>query len=209
VADTPVACHPPQVIKLALFVLLASAGCTACNEAAIGRSESLVGANDLPPAKALSGETLYINRGGSAYGGDTLTYEWRPDDLLTLTHTFTDNNARVTIKGRETFRIVPETAAKAKKLLWRVRPQKLEGIEQDQRPLGCKRRGPHDSGEVTVVFIHEGDKSGIKDDQVGVFRLPHPRSCTAPLAVEARQVVWGALRLLPKSKVVAEFDRTQ
>ena len=209
IVDVPVACHRPQVIKPALSLLVASLLCTACNNAAIGPSESLVGANDLPPAKALSRETLYIGRGGGAYGGDALTYEWRPDDLLTVTHTFSDNSARQTIKGRETFRVVPEIAARVRKLLWRVRPPKLEGVEQDQRPLGCKRQGPHDFGEVTVGFVNEGNKPGIEDDQVGIFSLPDPQSCDAPLAVEAREVVWHALRLLPKSKVAAGFERTQ
>lgn len=197
------------MIKLAVCLLFTSALCTACNDAAIGRSESLVGANDLPTVKTLSRETLYISRGGGAYGGDALTYEWRPDDLLTVTHTFSDNSARQTIKGRETFRVVPETATKVRKLLWRVRPAKLEGVEQDQRPIGCKRQGPHDFGEVTVGFVSEGNKPGIEDDQVGIFSLPDPQSCDAPLAAKAREVVWDALRLLPKSRVAAGFDRTQ
>ncbi len=197
------------MIKLALSLLFASLLCSACSDAASGPSESLVGANDLPSAEALSRETLYISRGGGAYGGDALTYEWRADDLLTVTHTFSDNSARETIKGRETLRVVPEIATRVRKLLWRVRPAKLEGVEQDQRPLGCKRRGPHDFGEVTIGFVNEGNKRGIEDDQVGIFSLPDSQSCDVPLAVEARAVVWDALRLLPKSKVAAGFDRTQ
>jgi hypothetical protein len=197
------------VIKIALPLLLASLLCTSCNDAAIGPSESLVGANDLPPAAALSRETLYISRGGGAYGGDALTYEWRPDDSMTVTHTYSDNSARQTIKGREALRVGRETAPRVRKLLWRVRPPKLEGVEQDQRPLGCKRQGPHDDGEVTIGFVNEGNKPGIEDDQVGIFSLPDAQSCDASLAVEAREAVWEALRLLPKSKVAAEFERTQ
>ena len=209
IAATPVACHPPQVIKLAFPVLFVMPLCSACNDAATGPSESLVGTKDLPPAKALSRETLYFMRGGGAYGGDALTYVWRADDWMTVTHSFMDNSARETIKGRETLRVAPEIAAKVRRLLWRVRPPQLQGVEQDQRPLGCKRQGPHDFGEVTIGFVNEGDKPGIEDDQVGVFSLPNPQSCDAPLAVEARKVVWGALRMLPKSKVAAGFERTR
>ena len=195
-------------LRIALTLLSLSLLCTACNDAAIKVSESLVGANDSPSAKALSRETLYISRGGGDGGGDALSYEWRPDNSLTVTHTFSDNSARQTVKGRETLQIPPEVAVQIRQLLWRVRPPKLEGVEQDQRPVGCERQGPHDFGEVAVAFIKEGDEPGIEDDEVGVFGLPRVRSCKTPAAVEARKVVREALRLLPKSKVAAAFERT-
>ena len=182
--------------------------CTSCNDAAIEPSQSLVGATVLPSAKALSQETLYISRGGGPYGGDALTYEWRADGPLTITHTFSDSSARQTIKGRETFHVAREAAATARQLLWRVRPENLEGVEQDQRPIGCERRGPHDFGEVVVAFINEGSKPGTEDDKVGIFELPTAESCNTPAAAKAREVVWRALRLLPKSKVAAAFEQS-
>ena len=142
------------MLKPALTLLSLSLLCTSCNEAAVNRSESLVGAKVSPSAEALSGETIYISRGGGACGGDSLSYEWRPDDVLTITHTFSDNSARPTVKGRETRRVAPEIAARIRQLLWRVRPAKLQGVEQDQRPAGCERRGPHDFGEVSIGFAN-------------------------------------------------------
>ena len=179
-----------------------------CSDAAIQPSQSLVGATVLPSAKALAQETVYISRGGGPYGGDALTYEWRSNDSLTITHTFSDNSARQTVKGRETLRIAPEVAATARQLLWRVRPENLEGVDQDQRPTGCERRGPHDFGEVAVAYISEDSKPGIEDDKVGIFELPTAESCNTPEAAKAREVVWKALRLLPKSKVAAAFEQS-
>jgi hypothetical protein len=89
-----------------------------------------------------------------------------------------------------------------------VRPEKLAGVEQDQRPIGCERRGPHDLGEVAVAFINEGSKPGVGDDDVGIFELPTADSCSTQAAAEARQVVWRALRILPPSKVVAGFEQS-
>lgn len=152
---------------------------------------------------------LYISRGGSPDGGaDSLTYEWRPDDSLTITHTFTDYRLFKTVRGRETLRVPPEVAVQVRRLFWRVRPAKLEGVVQDQQPVGCERQGPHDFGEVTVAFINEGSRPGIEDDEVGVFELPTRQSCNTPAAAEARKVVWEALELLPKSKVAAAFERS-
>jgi len=198
------------MLRIALSLLSLSLLCTSCSDAAIDPSQSLVGAAVLPSAKTLSREMLYISRGGSPDGGDdSLTYEWRPDDSLTITHTFSDNRLFKTVRGRETLRVSPEVAAQVRQLFWRVRPGKLEGVVQDQRPVGCERQGPHDFGEITVAFIDEGSKPGIEDDKVGVFELPTSQSCNTPAAAEARKVVWEALGLLPKSKVAAAFERSE
>lgn len=185
--------------------------CTSCTDVAGEPAQSLVGAKTSPSAKGLSHEVVYISRGGGPYGGDALTYEWHPDNSLTITHTFSDNSARQTVKGREILRVAPEVAAKARRILSRVRPAKSEGVEQDQRPVGCERQGPHDFGEVTITFVNEvyADRPfGIDDDRIGRFELPVPSSCNTPAAAEARKVVWEALRLLPKSKVAAAFERS-
>jgi hypothetical protein len=197
------------MFKTALPLLAVPLLCISCKDAAIEPSQSLVGAKELPSATALARETFYITRGGGAYGGDTLSYEWRPDETLLITHTFSDGRGTGdVVRGKETLHISPEVAAQVRQLLWRVRPAKLEGVEQDARPTGCERQGPHDFGEVTVGFVNEGDAPGIKDDQVGIFELPTAESCNTPAAVEARAVVRRALQLLPKSKVASDFDRS-
>lgn len=197
------------MLKAALPLLTVSLLCASCNNAAIDPPQSLVGANELPSATALARETFYISRGGGAYGGETLIYEWRPDNSLLVRHAFSDGRGTgEVVRGQETLHVSPEIAAQARQLLWRVRPAELEGVEQDARPTGCERRGPHDFGEVTVGFVNGGDASGIEDDQVGIFELPTAESCNTPAAVEARAVVRRALQLLPKSKVAAAFERS-
>ena len=197
------------MLRTGLPLLTASLLCASCNDAAINPSQSLVGANELPSATALARETLYISRGGGADGGDILSYEWRPDNSLLVRHTFSDGRGTgEVVRGQETLHVSPEVAAQARQLLWRVRPAELEGVEQDARPTGCERRGPHDFGEVTVGFVNEGDASGIEADQVGIFELPTADSCNTPASVQARAVVRRALQLLPKSKVAAAFERS-
>lgn len=195
------------MFRTALPLLTVSLLCVSCNDAAINLSQSLVGANELPSVTALSLETFYISRGGGAYGGDALSYEWRPDNSLLVTHTYSDGRGTgQVVRGKETLHISTEVAAQARRLLWRVRPAKLESVEQDARPTGCERQGPHDFGEVTVGFVNEGNTKGIEDDQVGIFELPTAESCNTSAAVEARAVVWRALQLFPKSNVAAAFE---
>lgn len=192
--------------KAALSLVSAAVLCVSCTDAG-NDQQSLVGAEELPSAEALARETLYIVRGGSAYGGHSLTYEWRPDNSITVTHEYSDGAGRGSVNGRELLRVPPDVAAQVRHVLLRVRPAKLEGVEQDIRPLGCERRGPHDFGNVSVGFINEGEAAGIEDDEVGIFQLPFPESCSTPAADEARRVVRHALQLLPKSKVAFEYER--
>jgi hypothetical protein len=185
----------------------------ACNDTAIEPSQSLVGAMELPSAQVLDRETFYIQRGAGAYGGDVLSYEWRPDDSLTVTHTFSNLGPSESVRGKETLLISPEAALQARQLLRRVRPAEFEtpenyGEKYPTRPIGCERKGPHDFGEVSVAFTDEGQGSGVEDDQIRVFELPYPGSCNTPAAVEARKVIQHVLRLLPRSKVAADFNRT-
>ena len=189
-------------------MLIVSLLCVSCDVATVEPVHSLVGAQELPPDKALSLETLYIVLGGGVDGGDSLSYEWRPDSSLTITHSFSDGRGGGEVIGSETTRITSEVASQVRRLLWRVRPGRLEGAEQDARPLGCERQSPHDLGELTVGFVSGGSGSEAEDDEVGVFALPSPRSCNTPAAVEARAVIRRALRLLPRSEVVAGFKRS-
>jgi hypothetical protein len=172
----------------------------------------LVGAAKVPSAEALSRETLYITRGANDWGGDRLSYELRPDGSLIVTHTYSDDRKPGGVeKGKETLELSSEVAAQVRQLLWRVRPGELEGQgfeKAEVRPVGCERRAPHDFGEVAVAFTNVGDAIPSEDDQTGLFELPRPASCNTPAAIEARAVVWRALRLLPQSPVVARFERT-
>ncbi|CAA9326409.1 MAG: hypothetical protein AVDCRST_MAG93-5982 [uncultured Chloroflexia bacterium] len=155
---------------------------------------------------------MHITRGANDWGGDRLTYELRSDGSLIVTHSYQDLKLSTIVqRGKQTLDVPSGVAAQVRQLFWRVRPGKLEGqgLEKDEvRPAGCERRGPHDFGEVAVAFINERDPTGTGDDQVGLFELPRPASCSTPAATEARAVVWGALRLLPQSQVVAGFERT-
>lgn len=197
------------MLRTLLSSLAVTLLCASCDDVAIERSQSLVGAKALPSATSLARETFYITRGGGAYGGDALSYEWRPDDSLLVTHTFSDGRGTgEVVRGKETLHISAEVAAQVRRLLWRVRPAKLEGVEQDARPTGCKRQGPHDFGEVTIGFVNHGDAREFEDDVVGIFELPTTESCNTPAVVEARAVVRLALQLLPKSKVAAAFSRS-
>ena len=131
--------------------------CVSCQRGAIERSESLVGADDLPISSVLSQEIIQLNRGFGAYSsGNFLSYELRPDNSLTVTHTFRPKDE---VRGVETFRLPAITAEHARRMLWRVRPAKLAGVESETRPMGCQQQGPHDLGELAVVFIKEGDKA--------------------------------------------------
>lgn len=154
-------------------------------------------------------EILYITRGGDPYGGHRLSYEWRPENRITVTHEFSDGRGGVETRGTENLRVSSEVAAEARRLLSRVRPGKFAGVENyGTRPIGCERKGPHDFGEVAVAFINEGQTSGRNDDQIGIFELPYPQSCNTPAAVEARNVIHRVVQLLPKSKVATEFERS-
>lgn len=197
------------MLRTALPFLTVSLLCASCNGAATNPTQSVVGAREVPTATSAGRETFYISRGGGAYGGDTLSYEWNPDNSLVVRHTFSDGTGNdEVVRGQEILHIPPLVASQARQLLWRVRPAEFGGVEQDTRPTGCERQGPHDFGEVTIGFVNEGPAIGIEDDQVGIFALPTAESCNTTAAIEARTVVSRALKLLPKSKVAAAFERS-
>jgi hypothetical protein len=185
--------------------------CGSCSSHVDGQADSLVGATNLPSPEVLSRETLYVTRGANDWGGDRLAYELRPDGSLTIRHTYLDGRtSKEEVRAKDAFGIRPEVAARFRRLMWRVRPDLLEGqgLEKNEvRPVGCERRGPHDFGEVGVAFINEGDAKTTKDDRVALFELPQPDSCITKAAKHSREAVWEALRLLPSSKAVEGFER--
>ena len=88
-----------------------------------------------------------------------------------------------------------------------MRPSTLEGVEFETRPTGCERQWDHDFGELAVAFIKDGGETGVRDDDVGVFVLPEPRSCDNSGAKLARQLLFKVVGSFPRSKVADSFDR--
>lgn len=182
--------------------------CFACEGPAIEASQSLVGARTLPTASALSKETVTVSRGsgGLGYGEHRLLYALGPDDRLVVTHFHQPRDAKV---GEETFQLPSATADAARRMLWRLRPETLTGIEQDTRPEGCERQGPHDFGERWIVFMEEGPDPGVEDDAVGITELPYPSSCDTEAAAEARRLLDSVVAAFPRSRVAAAFPRDE
>lgn len=183
--------------------IAASLLCVACQPQG-AESTNLVGADRLPPSAALSRETIQINRGYGPVGTGFLSYELHPDDSLTVTHS---DKRRDKVLGKESFRLASGNADAARRRLLRLRPAKLEGLDaHEARPSGCERQGPHDFGELAVIFVSEDGGPGVEDDRIGVFELPDPQSCSTPQAREARQLVRQVMDLFPPSKVAAGFE---
>ena len=185
----------------------ASLFCASCGEPGEKATRGLVGGRQVAAKGDLVRGSFYIVRGGGPDGGNSLTYDWRSDGTLIVEHTFSDGKGGRETKGKDTLEMSAEASARARHLLARLLPERPEGLEQDARPSGCARQGPHDAAEVTVAFIDPGQLPGNEDDEVGVFALPRPDSCDTPAAVEARRVVRHVLQLFPQSSVTEAFER--
>ncbi|HEX8124978.1 MAG TPA: hypothetical protein VF548_05285 [Allosphingosinicella sp.] len=118
----------------------------------------MVGADPLPSSGTLYGGVIQVNRGYGEVSEGFLSYELRPDGVLAVIHS---DRAGGGVLGEDRFHLAPEIADQARRRLWRLRPARLEGVDaHEARPLGCKRRGPHDFGEVAIVFIDQGISPG-------------------------------------------------
>lgn len=183
---------------------------SACRDgSAIKPSESLVGAKALPTAKVLSREVIQINRRLSGWPSapGTLEYDLQPDNSLSITHTKVDRNWNRLIAGQEMLHLSSNTAAQARRMLWRLRPETLQGIEVEKRPIGCPPPPIDASPAFFVDFISEGPKPGVADDKVGIVLVPYPEHCRSAQAAEARNLVQEVLQSFPLSKVAADFDK--
>ncbi len=174
-----------------------------CERAAIRSSESLVGAEQLPSITELRRETIHIVRHSGDEGLDShlLIYELRPDDALTVSHVVRPvrpGDVDEFNRGEERFQISAATADRLRHMLWRVRPERLEGLEYVAIPSGCQYH-LHDWGEVNVAFIGP-------DEEVGAFMLPDHRNCDTPAAVEARSMIQAVFQALPQSSVANAFS---
>lgn len=186
--------------------------CGSCSNQVGTVADSLVGATNLPSAEVLASETLYVTKGANDWGGDRLSYELKPDGLLIATHSYLDGKTfKEEVRAKDTVKLDPNTSGRFQRLMWRVRPEALEGQgfeTSEVRPVGCERRGPHDFGEVGVAFVNEGVAETRKDDRIGVFELPQRNSCTTKAANLAREAVREALQLLPRSRAVEGFENS-
>lgn len=102
--------------------------CVSCDGPAVQRSQSLVGAQGLPPRISLAEETIEITRTArslSPYGIRLLSYELAPDNRLTVSH-ITRGDQNDAVLGRETFQLSADQGEKMRGLLWRLRPAHLQ-----------------------------------------------------------------------------------
>jgi hypothetical protein len=134
---------------------------TACsNGSPVKPSESLVGAQQLPPENVLSREIIQINQGVGSWPSaqGALEYELRPDNSLSITRTKMDRDFKRLVVGQETLHLSSSTAAQARRMLWRLRPDTLQGIQVEARPTGCPSPPIDSSPQFFVDFIAEGPK---------------------------------------------------
>ena len=191
------------------ILIAASLLTVSCQRSAIGASQSLVGAKTLPSARALSREIVIINRGHWGNVGPntpgTLAFQLNPDDSLSIEHTKSDRDWKHVLVGRETVHLSKASAQFVRQSAWRLRPAKLQGIQDEILPTGC-RPLPIDSGPETVVnFIGDPPKSG-QERAIGIVLLPSSDQCNSSQANQARALVHEILRFFPASKVAAEYD---
>jgi len=184
---------PRETLSAVALGLLA----TSCANPAVRAEDRLVDGTELPSEEMLSREKIEINQGfgGEAFGEHFLSYELASSNSLVVTHTFRPEDKVI---GREVFVLPTDVAMKARKQLWRVRPDKLEGVETDVRPSGCLRRWVHDSPEIAVGFA-------ASDEMFGAFSLPRPISCDTRAAKAARLMLHDVLKHFPRSNVADSF----
>ncbi len=188
-------------------LIAASFVLSACERAAIDSSQSLVGADRIPSSGELSRETIEVNRGFGESSNGLLVYELTPDNRLTVSVENTTNNENaVRIATKDVFKIPGVTAERARRALWRLRPEKTNGLAEEARPLGCTRQFDHDWGALAVIFVAPDPHAEFKN-KLRVFVLPDPESCGTKAATEARMIVRNVIAAFPPSRVAKEFDR--
>lgn len=191
-------------MRLVLF-LATSLLCASCDRPAIDASQSLVGAKQLPSAKVLSREMIEINR-AFFEPGPRLIFHLLPNNSLTITLTDWDRQGRgQVIEGKESVQISSDAAVQLRRLLWRVRPEKLQGMGSVTEPDGCPQPPTDELPKFTVGFIAEGPKPGSDDDKVGIFAL-FP-SCRTKKATQAHDLLLNVVAKFPHSNIPAEYNR--
>jgi hypothetical protein len=192
------AARPLSLVSATLFL-------ASCDRPAIDPSQSLVGAKQLPSAKILSREIIQINRGMDTVSPGPLTYELRPDDGLTITWYARDWK---TVRAVENHHLSSDVAAQVRTALWRLRPEILEGIEQEIRPADCPPPPTDTSPEATVVFLPESPKPSVAHLVLGIVDIPYESTCNTRQGIEARKLVQRVLQSFPPSKIATEFEQS-
>lgn len=168
-------------------------------------SDRLV-SGDLAVDQKLSRETVEIHQGfgGDGYGRHRLSYLLNSDDELEISYGIMSRDKPV---AKEAFRLTSNEGSRLREELWRLRPDSLSRdwiADWGARPLGCTPQGPHDQGEIWVIF------SADKDYERGaVFELPYKGSCDTPASQEARQLLLKAIAALPRSRIASEFQKAK
>lgn len=191
-----------RLIASTLMQLIALSLCTSCNRTPIGQYDSLVGAETLPPADLLSRETIEIDQ--ERYEpGPRLIYQLEPNNSLTIT--LTDWTPEQRILAKQSFQLSTDAANNARRLLWRIRPERLQGMAETTKLQDCPPPPPDEFPDLTVGFIVNGPKTADDVGNVGIFAVSP--GCQTRDATEVRQVIRQALSLFPPSTIPAEFDR--
>ena len=200
--------QPGMGLVARISAVAASLLCLSCHRPAIEPSQSLVAAKNLPTAEVLSRETIQINRGLGSWPSapGSLEYELRPDGSLTVTHKKFDRDFHQITVGQQTFRLAQSAAMAARRLLWRLRPEPLQGITVEALPIGCPHPPIDAPPEFFVDFISEGPKPGIADDKLGIVFLPYADDCRTKGAAEARSLIGTVLQSFPASNAAAEYE---
>lgn len=188
-----------------MLLIGASLGCASCDRPAIDPSLSLVGAKALPTAHQLSNELIEVYR-ESFEPGPRLVYDLQPDDILIIT--LTDWDSDEAIIGKQSFQLSSSAAREARKSLWRLRPEQLEGMESDIRLAGCPEPGLEEFPDFTIGFLANGRRRPRTWEEigpVGIVRI-FP-GCKIPRASEARTLLQKVLSEFPQSSLTAEYER--
>ena len=189
-------------MKLSVIIIL-SFLCASCNRPAIGPGDSLVGAKSLPPTSELRKETI-----GFYYGLDQsltrqLSYELTPNGHWDIV--ISDRNRDGHELSRQSIPLEPARIESFRRQLWRLRPEKLDGIQWTHQPSDCPKPTIHTIEEISVAFVEKGPKPGVSNDKLGVFGLLHSEVCNSPNNVEARRIINEIVSSLPVANLRAQF----
>ena len=183
-----------------------------CGQSGAEPDQSLVGTESLPSPDALRSEVIVINRSegdSDSTESHSLDYELRPDNVLRIQHTLF-GYPEGKVMGKDSIALTPSVAESARRSLWRLRPtasESLGDLSYPARPLNCERQGPHDFGEVQVIFIDERGTPKVEDDRLAQFELPNPRSCNNHHVTKARNLIAEVLQSFPNSRVATDFQK--
>lgn len=176
---------------LALAVLICG-----CDPSVRGTSESLVGATNQPSERDLGRETIIITQRTGPARDHILSYELRPNDVLTVTYSLSELSGETEV-AKDTVQLRSSDADNARKSLWRMRPTRLQGIETVVYPVGC--RPPIDSNDEVVIVFADNRK------RLGIFTLPH--SCKDGNSAVARSIVREVISTLPATETAGDFAK--